>query len=96
MLPYVGEIVKSVFIMLLWGFNMVSNTLFAFWKDKEKQLGRRITIADIADATGLHRNTISDYFNNQIVRPDLEVIDKLCKYFDIPSGPVPFIQYERD
>lgn len=75
---------------------MVKVTLFSFWKDKEKELGRKITVADVSTATGVHRNTITAYLKGKIDRPDNKVIDKFCGFFKVPPGPVPFLVYERD
>lgn len=75
---------------------MVKLALFSFWKAKESELGRKITALEVSAATGIHRNTLTAYLDGTVERPDLAVIDKLCKYFDVAAGPVEFIVYEPD
>lgn len=75
---------------------MVKITFFSFWKEKEKVLGRKITASEVALATGLSRNTLTAYLDGKVERPDLEVVSKLCKYFDVPTGCIPFLVYEAD
>lgn len=69
-------------------------TFFSFWKEKEIERGRKITTQEVAHATGVSRATISAYLSNKVDRPDLEIIDKLCKYFGVANGPIPFIYYQ--
>lgn len=75
---------------------MVKVTLFSFWKDREKELGRKLTTGEVAAATGLSRNTIAAYLDGKVIRPDIAVLDKLCEYFNVPTGTIPFLIYERD
>lgn len=73
---------------------MVKSQLFELWKQKEIALGRTITIADVAKATGLARETIVSLRDGQTSRFDAPVLDKICEFFEIPAGPVPFIVYD--
>ena len=70
--------------------------LFEFWKQKEIERGRPITVTEVARATGISRDTLTRLRSGQTDRPDLEVLSKLCKFFDIPTGPIPFLLYEKD
>jgi hypothetical protein len=72
----------------------VKNTLFQYWKHKELELGRSITIPEIANATGLHRETVANLLEGRTTRFDAPVIDKICEFFSLPSGPIPFLIYE--
>lgn len=47
---------------------------------------RKLKIADVARDTGLHRNTVTLLYDETAARVDLEAIDKLCAYFDVPVG----------
>lgn len=42
---------------------------------------RKVRIADVARATGLHRNTLTLLYRESATRVDFEAIDKLCEYF---------------
>jgi len=44
---------------------------------------KRLKISDVAKDTGINRGTISRLYYETATRIDLEVIDKLCDYFDI-------------
>lgn len=45
---------------------------------------RRVTLAEIADATGVSRTTLSKLVNQFDVNVQSTVIDKLCDYFECP------------
>lgn len=47
---------------------------------------RKMKIADVARATGLHRNTITLLYNETASRVDLDAIDKLCDLFQCEVG----------
>lgn len=44
--------------------------------------GRRVTVAEIAHATGLNRMTLSKILNERGYGSNTDSIDKLCAYFD--------------
>lgn len=47
---------------------------------------RKLKVADVARATGLHRNTVSALYYERANRVDLESIQVLCKFFDCTVG----------
>ena len=75
---------------------MVKSQLFELWKQKELAWGRTITIADVAKATGLSRETIVNLRDGETFRFDAPVLEKICEFFEVPPGPVPFIRYEPE
>lgn len=74
----------------------VRNTAFEVWKKKELEWGRPIEIIEVAKATGLHRETVASLLQGKTNRFDGDVLDKVCKFFGLPAGPVPFIVFEPD
>ena len=74
----------------------VKSTLFQFWKQKELELGRTISITEVSNATGLHRDTIRRLLDDETTRFDKPVISGLCKFFEVPPGLVPFLVYELE
>lgn len=44
---------------------------------------RKLKISDITRDTGINRGTLTRLYHENFSRIDVEVIDKLCKYFDI-------------
>lgn len=74
----------------------VRSTLAEFWKQKETERSCKITVAEVASATGLARNTIDAWLENNMTRYDKPIINAFCKYFDVPAGPIPFLIYEPD
>ncbi|MCG7964170.1 MAG: helix-turn-helix transcriptional regulator [Candidatus Thiodiazotropha taylori] len=46
----------------------------------------KLKIADVARATGLHRNTITLMYQETASRVDLEAVDRLCALFDCGVG----------
>lgn len=48
---------------------------------KQFQEGRRITIQEVAAATGVNRMTLSKILNQRGYSTGTEIVDKLCAYF---------------
>ena len=48
---------------------------------KEREEGRRIGLQEIADATDIHRTTLSKLQNPNGYNTNTENLDKLCTYF---------------
>jgi len=56
--------------------------------DREYSEGRRITLDEISSATGIHRTTLSKIANNRNPNTTLDVLDKICAYFDVSLSDV--------
>lgn len=56
--------------------------------DREYSEGRRITLDEISSATGIHRTTLSKIANNRKPNTTLDVLDKICAYFDVSLSDV--------
>ena len=52
---------------------------------KELRDEKGLSQKQLADAIGLNYRTIGHYENGRL-EPNLETIEKLCKYFDISAG----------
>lgn len=50
--------------------------------DKEFKEGRVITMIEVANATGVHRMTLSKIANQKGCNPTADVLDRLCRYFN--------------
>lgn len=50
--------------------------------EKEFQEGRRVTIAEISEETGIARNTLSRILNQPGWSTRTEYLERLCAYFD--------------
>ncbi|SEO36062.1 helix-turn-helix domain-containing protein [Vreelandella aquamarina] len=48
---------------------------------KEFSENRRITISEVAEATGIHRMTLSKMINHRGYNTGTENVDRLCEYF---------------
>lgn len=47
---------------------------------------RKLKIADVARDTGLHRNTVTLLYQETAARIDIDAMDRLCSYFNVPVG----------
>lgn len=47
---------------------------------------RKVRIADVAQATGLHRNMLTLLYRETAQRVELEAIEQLCRYFGVQVG----------
>ncbi len=52
--------------------------------DKGFNESRRVTLEEIAEATGVHRTTLSKIANHRGYNTTTEVLDKLCTFFRVP------------
>lgn len=50
--------------------------------EKQFKEGRRITLIEVAEATGINRMTLSRMLNHRGYSTVTDNLDKLCKYFD--------------
>ncbi len=48
---------------------------------KEFDEGRRVTIAEVAEAAGIHRMTLSKLINQKGYNAGTDTLDRLCDYF---------------
>lgn len=72
---------------------MVRSELFEVWTEQERKTGRRITIDEVAKATGLDPKTVGALRRGETTRFDAHVLARLCEYFGIGDGePVPFLK----
>ena len=54
--------------------------------EKEISEGRRVTLDEIATATSIHKATLSKIANNKDYNATIELLDRLCAYFEVPLG----------
>jgi putative transcriptional regulator len=67
-------------------FILIRFRLSELISDKAFNERRIITFAEIAEATGIHRATLSKMANQPGAKIGSEIIDKLCSYFDCQPG----------
>ncbi len=54
--------------------------------DKERLLGRRLPLGEIADATGISGQTLSNLRSPRAVVTNTAYIEALCRYFECEAG----------
>lgn len=62
--------------------------------DLEFRERRVVQLAEIAESTGIHRVTLSKLANNKRYNAGLDLIDRLCAFFDCEVGDL--VQYIPD
>lgn len=67
-------------------FILIRFRLAELISDKAFNERRIITFAEIAEATGIHRATLSKMANQPGAKIGSEIIDRLCGYFDCQPG----------
>lgn len=53
---------------------------------------RKLKVSDVARATGIHRNMITLLYYERAKRIDLDVVEKLCRFFNCSIGELLEIQ----
>lgn len=72
----------------------VKVNLAQFKREKEAEWGRDITWNEIIEGAGIGRNTLARLLRGDAQRVDNDTLRGLCRFFEVPPGPVPFVVYE--
>jgi len=64
--------------------------------DKEFREGRRITLDEVAQSTGISRPTLSRIANQRGYSTTTDVLDKLCVYFGCVLGDLAEVVLNED
>ena len=68
------------------GLFMIRFRLTELIADKAFKERRVVPLTEVADATGIHRATLSKMANQPGANIGTEIIDKLCRYFRCQPG----------
>ena len=60
---------------------MIVSNLFDIWTSKEQEMGRRLTLKTVSEATGISQPTLSRWMNGQVRRFGSKTIQALCEFF---------------
>lgn len=60
---------------------MIRNHFKRLLAELEFAQSRVITLREIAEATDVHRNTLTRFANDRNYNAGLDVVDRLCRYF---------------
>lgn len=61
---------------------MIRFRLAELMERRRFETGRRLTIGEVAEATGLNRMTLSKILNHRGYSTGTDTVDRLCAYFD--------------
>jgi putative transcriptional regulator len=64
--------------------------------DLEFRQNRRVTLEEIASATGIHRTTLSKIANQKGYNTTTDVLDKLCAFFSVPLEAIAQVVREEE
>lgn len=67
---------------------MIRLRLAELLADKAFRRGRRVELLEVAQATGIHRTTLSKMINVRGYNATLANIDSLCKFFGCGVGDI--------
>lgn len=74
----------------------LKNRLFLLINEKEIRENRRITYAQISEATGIGMSVLSRWAQNQVDRFDSHVVVRLCEYFECDLSDLLYIDRSQD
>lgn len=66
--------------------DVINNRFGILLAEKSKEEKRNISLQEVEDATGIRRQTLYKWKNNNLDRVEMRVLDALCKYFKIQPG----------
>jgi DNA-binding Xre family transcriptional regulator len=70
---------------------------FVYWMtEKERQLDRKVSYAEIARATDVSMGVIMRWVKNDVERFDSPVVVKFCQYFGCQVGDLLYIDDSED
>lgn len=75
-----------IFDVIHGTFILIRFRLAELIADKAFNERRAVSLAEIAEATGVHRATLSKMINQPGANLGTEIIDKLCRYFRCQPG----------
>lgn len=76
---------------------MLVNNMPEFWRKKEVERGRIITVREVADNLNVSWDAIDRWKKGEVTkRYDDDILNGLCRFFGVPPGPVPFLVYSPD
>lgn len=67
---------------------MIRFRLKELMADKGFEENRRVTLDEVAKATGVHRTTLSKIANQKGYNTATDILDKLCEFFEVEVGEV--------
>ena len=65
-----------------WILKLIRFKLQELLAEKQFKDGKRVTLIEVAEATGINRMTLSRMINNRGYSTVTDNLDKLCKFFD--------------
>jgi putative transcriptional regulator len=68
------------------------NRMLYLTTEKERKLGRKITLTEIHEATGVSISVLSRWMRNQIERYDAPIVENLCEYFECEVGDLLYLE----
>ena len=60
----------------------MKSNLFVLWKQREQELGERLTLWTVSEATGISQPTLSRWMNGDVKRFGAKTIAALTEFFD--------------
>jgi len=71
---------------------MIEIDLIPVWHAKERELGKRLNVKDVAEGAGVDWKTVANLRDGKTTRFDSGPIARLCQYFGVPEGgTIPFL-----
>jgi DNA-binding Xre family transcriptional regulator len=67
---------------------MIRFRLKEIFAEREFRVGKRVTFEEVANATGIHRTTLSKIASQRGYNTNTDNIDKLCRYFGCNVGDI--------
>lgn len=70
----------------------VKNRLAALIAEQSIREGRKIDIAEVADAANISRTTLHKYIRQEATHFSGQVLEKLCRHFKVPLHELLYVE----
>ena len=74
---------------------ILKNRLLILIQERERKIGRRIKMKDLADFAGVTYPTLRSWTQNDVRKYEAQIIEGFCEYFDCDVADLLYFEWEE-
>jgi len=71
---------------------VLKNRLLILIQERERKIGRRVKLKDLASFVGVTNHTITSWIRNDVRKYEAHIIEGFCDYFDCDVGDLLYFE----